>query len=209
MLALPYAAGAPGIRWTLPRPRRRIAAVTSYEFQTATVRPSDGEREHAIEVLREHAVQGRISQDTFMRRMELALTARGRADLDALVADLPKDGRLTRWTTRTVAAVSGWGVRIRRAWTAERLPKLMLPEQGPYPLRIGRDHTAAHGLRLSDDSVSRAHAELRRHGEVWLLRDLGSMNGTWINGHRLVGEAPVRPGDVVAFGRVGFRLAGR
>ncbi|MYS61539.1 DUF1707 domain-containing protein [Streptomyces sp. SID5468] len=192
--------------------------VTSQEFRTAEVRLSDAEREQAIAVLREHAAQGRLSHDTFLTRMELALHARARGDLTALVADLPAEppapapvppapAPLTGALARTVAALSALMGRVRDAWRFERVPRLMLPEPGPFPLRIGRDY--ANGLRIGDDSVSRCHAELRQADGVWLLRDLGSMNGTWINGRRLTGEAPVSPGDVVTFGRIGYRLAAR
>jgi FHA domain/Domain of unknown function (DUF1707) len=195
-------------RWTPRDQRSRIENVTSYESHALPGRPSDAERDRAIEVLRENAVSGRLSQDTFMRRMELALAARGRPELAALTADLVADeGRMTRWATRVVGASSAFSLRMREAWRIERLPKLLLPEPGPYPLRIGRD--LACGLRIAHDSVSRVHAELRREGELWVLRDLGSMNGTWINGRRLAGATVVRPGDQVRFGTVGYRLAGR
>jgi hypothetical protein len=186
---------------------RRIPSVTSFELQTHSGRPSDADRERAIEVLKENAVRGRLSHETFLQRMELAMVVRGQAELDALVADLPSGGRMVRWATGVVGTASAFTMRLRKAWWAERLPKLMLPEPGPYPLRIGRDY--ASGLRIGDDSVSRVHAELRREGDVWVLRDLGSMNGTWVNGQRLTGAATVRPGDLVTFGRIGFRLADR
>jgi predicted component of type VI protein secretion system len=100
-------------------------------------------------------------------------------------------------------------MRIRNAWRVERLPTLVLPvadsEPMPLPLRIGRDLSS--GLRLSDSSASRVHAELRRDGETWTLRDLGSMNGTFVNGRRVMGAVVVRPGDQVTFGRMSYRLA--
>ncbi len=181
--------------------------MTSFEFQALPGRPSDAERDRAIEVLKENAVRGRLSHDTFIRRMELAMTARGSQELAALTADLPSGGRLTRWATGLASASSSFTVRVRKAWRVERLPKLMLPEPGPFALRIGRDY--ACGLRIADDSVSRLHADLRLEGQEWRLRDLGSMNGTWINGQRLTGAATVRPGDVVTFGQVTYRLTGR
>lgn len=177
----------------------------SYEFQTRSGRPSDAERDRVVEVLKDNAVRGMLSHDTFLRRMELALAAEDREALDALTADLPSGGRLSRWTLGVVGACSAFGVRVRRAWRVERLPRLMLPEPGPSPLRIGRDY--ASGLRVHDDSVSRIHAELACEGGVWILRDLGSMNGTWVNGRRVMGATTVRPGDVVTFGAVGYRLA--
>jgi hypothetical protein len=190
--------------------------VTSYEIPTPppaapparlSERLSDADRDRVIEVLREGAAQGQLSQDTFLRRMELAFAARGRDELEALTADLRQEGRLSRLVFGTVAGLSSFTVRLRRAWLTERLPKLMFPEAGPYPLRIGRD--PANGLRLGDDTVSRSHAELAREGGIWVLRDLGSTNGTWVNSRRVTGRAVVRAGDQVTFGRVSFRLAAR
>jgi hypothetical protein len=180
--------------------------VTTYEFPALPVRPSDAERDRAIEVLKEGAARGRLSHETFLRRMELALNARGHAELQALTADLAA-GPVSGWAVKAVSASAGFTQRVRRAWRSARLPELMLPDPGPYPLRIGRDHGC--GLRLADDCVSRLHAELRVADGAWLLRDLGSMNGTWVNGIRVVGEVPVRPGDTVRFGVSGYRLAGR
>ena len=40
----------------------------------------------------------------------------------------------------------------------------------------------------------------------WVLRDLGSLNGTWLNGRRVVEEVEVFAGDLVAFGRTSYRL---
>jgi pSer/pThr/pTyr-binding forkhead associated (FHA) protein len=50
---------------------------------------------------------------------------------------------------------------------------------------------------------------MSREGDVWWLRDLGSKNGTKINGWRFIGAAPVRPGDLITFGRVSFRITVR
>ena len=58
---------------------------------------------------------------------------------------------------------------------------------------------------LGDDTVSRRHAELRAEDGRWLLRDLGSSNGTWVNGRRVI-EAEVRPGDLVQLGGAEIRL---
>ncbi len=184
-----------------------ITSVTSsFEFPLQPARLSDAERDKALRVLRDGAAMGRLSHDTFVRRMELALAARGADELAALTADLPTENRFSRALFGTVEAVSGFTVRLRRAWQAERLPKLLLPHPaGGHPLRIGRD--PANGLRLNHDTVSRVHAELRHQGGVWTLRDLGSTNGTTVNGRRVVGAVVVREGDQVAFGRTAFRLA--
>ncbi|MGQ4384858.1 FHA domain-containing protein [Streptomyces sp. SAS_270] len=179
---------------------------SSFEFHTYPARLSDAERDRALKVLRDGVALGRLSHDTFVRRMELALTARRSDELAALTADLPTENRWSKLVFGTVEAVSGFTVRLRRAWQAERLPKLLLPNPGsPYPLRIGRD--PANGLRLSHETVSRVHAELSRYGGLWVLRDLGSTNGTTVNGRRVIGAAVVRDGDMVGFGRMSFRLA--
>ncbi|MGW0941225.1 FHA domain-containing protein [Streptomyces sp. NPDC002623] len=179
---------------------------SSFEFNTYPARLSDAERDHALKVLRNGVAVGRLSHDTFIRRMELALAARRSDELAVLTADLPEENRFSRVVLGAVEAVSGFTVRLRRAWQAERLPKLLLPHPGTErALRIGRD--PASGLRLTHESVSRVHAELSRQGGVWVLRDLGSTNGTTVNGRRVIGAAVVREGDQVAFGRMGFRLS--
>ncbi|MGW1778110.1 FHA domain-containing protein [Streptomyces sp. NPDC002143] len=179
---------------------------SSFEFNTYPARLSDAERDHALKVLRNGVAVGRLSHDTFIRRMELALAARRSDELAVLTADLPEENRFSRVVLGAVEAVSGFTVRLRRAWQAERLPKLLLPHPGTErALRIGRD--PASGLRLTHESVSRVHAELSRQGGMWVLRDLGSTNGTTVNGRRVIGAAVVREGDQVAFGRMGFRLS--
>ncbi|SDJ62243.1 DUF1707 and FHA domain-containing protein [Streptomyces indicus] len=180
---------------------------SSFEFPTYPARVSDAERDKVLAALREGVVQGRLSHDTFVRRMELALAARRPQELARLTADLPAEdgGRMINALTGAIGAVSAFTVRVRRAWEAERLPKLLLPLPGTFPLRIGRD--PANGLRLSHETVSRRHAELVLQGGCWVLRDLGSTNGTSVNGRRVVGATVVREGDHIAFGSMRFRLA--
>ncbi|MGW7425542.1 FHA domain-containing protein [Streptomyces sp. NPDC054813] len=179
---------------------------SSFEFNTYPARLSDAEREKALSVLRDGVAMGRLSHDTFVRRMELALAAHRVDELAVLTADLPQESRFARVLFGTVEAVSGFTVRLRRAWQSERLPKLLLPHPGAgHPLRIGRD--PANGLRLNHETVSRVHAELHRQGGLWVLRDLGSTNGTTVNGRRVIGAAVVREGDQIGFGRVCFRLS--
>ncbi|ARP72968.1 peptide-binding protein [Streptomyces pluripotens] len=179
---------------------------SSFEFSTYPARLSDAERDNVLRVLQDGVAKGRLSHDTFVRRMELALAARRADELAVLVADLPRENRFSRAVLSTVEAISGFTVRLRRAWQAERLPKLLLPHPAQAgPLRIGRD--PANGLRLNHETVSRTHAELSRQGSLWVLTDLGSTNGTTVNGRRVTGSAVVCQGDQVTFGTVAFRLA--
>ncbi|MEU9032664.1 DUF1707 and FHA domain-containing protein [Streptomyces sp. NPDC048383] len=183
---------------------------SSFEFPPFPApRLSDAERDRALGQLREGAALGRLSHDTFMRRMELALAARRAEDLAVLTADLrtreateaPWSRRLFGWVGRASAVSAG----VRRAWQVERLPRLLLPHPGAGPLRIGRD--PGNGLRLSHDTVSRAHAELSMRDGLWVIKDLGSTNGTTVNGRRVSGSAVVRDGDQIGFGSMNFRLS--
>ena len=53
-----------------------------------------------------------------------------------------------------------------------------------------------------DESVSTTHAKLQRREGVWVLVDLDSTNGTFIDGDQVKGEAPLAPGASVRFGDV-------
>jgi hypothetical protein len=72
------------------------------------------------------------------------------------------------------------------------------------PLLIGR--SVRNDIMLEDDWVSAEHLRLRRLHGAWLAEDLGSTNGTRVNGRPLKGAARVRAGDVLDLGRVKFKL---
>jgi ABC-type multidrug transport system ATPase subunit/pSer/pThr/pTyr-binding forkhead associated (FHA) protein len=74
-----------------------------------------------------------------------------------------------------------------------------------HTVTIGR--APENNVILDDLLVSRRHAELRRSGDRWELRDLGSSNGTYVNGMRIT-SAVIGPDDVVAIGRQLLHLAG-
>ena len=52
-----------------------------------------------------------------------------------------------------------------------------------------------------DATVSRLHAILENHGSAWSIRDLGSRNGTYINGEKIDAERVLRSGDEVRIGK--------
>jgi hypothetical protein len=164
------------------------------------LRPSERDRERAVRALRRRSLEGRISSETFEERVGRAYAARSGAELARLLDDLPPSGRIERLAISTTARLSRLALLVERAWRAPRQPRLPLPASGT--LVIGR--APGCDLQLSEPTVSRRHAELRRVAGGWELRDLGSTNGTRVNGRRVRGREPLRAGDVVSLG--GFSL---
>jgi pSer/pThr/pTyr-binding forkhead associated (FHA) protein len=60
---------------------------------------------------------------------------------------------------------------------------------------------------IDDRTVSRHHATIRHEGAFWVLVDLGSTNGTRVNGKRIDGRAVIKPGDEIGFGAARARFA--
>jgi FHA domain len=57
-------------------------------------------------------------------------------------------------------------------------------------------------IRIDNVSVSRRQAQIRREGAGgWAVKDLGSANGTFLNGERLTAPRPLMPGDEISFGK--------
>lgn len=65
-------------------------------------------------------------------------------------------------------------------------------------INVGRDST--NEIVINDAEISRRHARLTLQGAQYVLEDVGSTNGTFINGQRLTGPRALKPGDVVSFG---------
>ena len=179
------------------------------------LRASDAEREQVVGELRERFAEGRLSQDSFVHRMDAALRARQRDELAALLADLPVPRRMTSAISGVLrGAVARWQASAHRAagrWQdaarpAAGRPLLLFPAGREHWFTIGRDDGC--DLVLADATVSRCHARLERDGSNWVLQDLGSMNGTRLNGWLVRGAVPVRAGDQVSFGEASFVLAG-
>ena len=149
------------------------------------MRASDRDREASAAILRGAYLRGELSTQTFDWRVELALGARTREQLRRLTDDVARPAleRARRWLAPGPSA-----------------PVVPLGAE----MVLGR-HPACE-VHLEDDSVSRRHAALRRRDGIWMLVDLGSTNGTWVNGRRVGARTPVRRGDVVQLGEVQLRL---
>ena len=65
-------------------------------------------------------------------------------------------------------------------------------------LTIGRD--SVNEIVINDAEISRRHARLTFQGGKYVLEDLGSTNGTFVNGQRLAGPRVLKAGEVVSFG---------
>ena len=69
---------------------------------------------------------------------------------------------------------------------------------------IGRDKSC--DLRLRDTYVSRHHCWVEQQQGRWHVRDLGSRNGTWVNGERVAGPTALDAGSVIKVGRTLVRV---
>jgi serine phosphatase RsbU (regulator of sigma subunit)/pSer/pThr/pTyr-binding forkhead associated (FHA) protein len=70
---------------------------------------------------------------------------------------------------------------------------------------IGR--SAACELQLSDPSVSRTHAEIRFSNDRYFISDLGSRNGTWVNGKRADKPTEIKDGDRVEIASIALAVS--
>jgi hypothetical protein len=69
---------------------------------------------------------------------------------------------------------------------------------------LGRD--VNNSIVLEDEFVSTTHAALTYRGRAWYVEDLGSTNGTFVNGSQVDGLAPIAFGDEIQVGQVRLRL---
>ncbi|WP_306233548.1 FHA domain-containing protein FhaB/FipA [Agrococcus beijingensis] len=79
--------------------------------------------------------------------------------------------------------------------------ELDLPETG---LSIGR--SSGSGLQIKDDYTSTAHAKIVRWRDSWMVQDLDSTNGTFVDGRRISEATPLRVGSSVRIGTTTFEL---
>ena len=88
-------------------------------------------------------------------------------------------------------------------WTASGRSLLQL-----IAVRCTIGSSAASDVVVDDVSVSRTHTLLEQLGGAWFVEDLGSRNGTYVNGQRVTGRRALRPGDEIRLGRARLVLRG-
>ncbi|MEO5874091.1 MAG: DUF1707 domain-containing protein, partial [Streptosporangiaceae bacterium] len=96
------------------------------------------QRDRVLQDLAHRVAEGRMSNDTFERRVDQALRARSEAELIDLVHDLPARNRFVDRITGAISAFSAATARIESAWRMPRLPRFMLPPAGQARILVGR-----------------------------------------------------------------------
>jgi hypothetical protein len=153
-------------------------------------RASDDTREQAVAALRKGLLAGRLDPDTFAARVDAAYRARTHDELATVTDDLPRRHR-------------GWRALLDRIAPAGAPPPCLRPPQmtdGDTRV-LGRSNTCDYAIE--DPTVSSRHAQLMRDAHGWLIKDLGSLNGTRVNGW-LVDRQRLRAGDTLALGGAEF-----
>lgn len=97
---------------------------------------------------------------------------------------------------------------------AQHLPQRFVVTQGaqqglsvPVEPTINLGRTSDSTVLLDDDYASSRHAQLvQRDAETWMVSDLGSTNGTYVNGKRISEPTPVTVSDIIRIGRTLMKL---
>jgi hypothetical protein len=95
-------------------------------------------------------------------------------------------------------AVGGVGAGSLVLPSGQRIPL------GDRPTTVGRLNDCT--VPLNDQNVSRRHAEIRPGRGAYVVADLGSTNGTMVNGTRITGEQRLADGDILSFGSTYVRF---
>jgi hypothetical protein len=162
-----------------------------------------GSRRHQLDAtLRAAYGEGLLSEGTFVERVGELMTP-GAVNPQSLVGDL------TLRPHRSLAEPASELLRrLRRLASGsdrgEMRPLLALDwHAGEASMLVGRGDGC--DLQLFASTVSRRHAQLLLRDGAWIVHDLGSRNGTLLNGRR-VGRARLRPGDLLSFAEQSFRV---
>jgi pSer/pThr/pTyr-binding forkhead associated (FHA) protein len=132
-----------------------------------------------------------------------AMAAYSPGELELLLS-LPSRRRGTRLLAGIAYRLASARTSVDWAWRVGRAPRLTLPRDRDRVF-VGRGPSC--DCRLAEDTVSRRHALLLRRSGRWTVEDLGSLNGTLLNGWPVVIPTELKAGDVLSFGEASYRVA--
>ena len=103
----------------------------------------------------------------------------------------------------------GIASQIRQAEPGQRPGTIVMPSGDRIELVDGKNvigRLADCAVIVNDSNVSRRHAQIHRSGSGFVISDLGSTNGTYVNGERLIADHRLADGDIVSIGAVNLRF---
>ena len=157
-------------------------------------------RDRLAAILKAAFADGLLSEQTLIHRLSV-LFDRRLVDPHGLVGDLSLRIRHQRWRwlspPDTAVAAYRRLITPQRGATAAPLVLALNWIHGEDDLVIGRGPDCA--VVLADHSVSREHARLVYRDGAWVIQDLDSKNGTFVNSKR-VGRTHLTPGDRLQLG---------
>jgi len=163
--------------------------------------------EHRPRALSKAELQDLLWPGTFVTEASLSSLV---ADLRAAIGDDARGSTFIRTVHRHGYAFGGEArVVSSRAESAARPIYRLMWQDREFALEegetiLGRSSQAT--LFIDDVSVSRRHARMVVDGPSVVVEDLGSKNGTTVNGERIAEATPVRDGDVLLVGSVEMRV---
>ena len=108
------------------------------------------------------------------------------------------------WALTVVLSDNAFADRMPGAGQTSKI-RIVDSPSGPASYAIGDSAFIGRApdsdVRLDDGAASAKHARVGRQGRHWMIEDLGSSNGTFVDGQRLVGKRRLRPGDRIKIGR--------
>jgi len=99
--------------------------------------------------------------------------------------------------------------QLKQAASGPGMGSLVLPsgnrvDLSGHKVTVGRLPECT--ISIDDSNISRNHAEIKAGASSYLVTDLGSTNGTMVNGVKIVGDHALRDGDIISFGSTHVRF---
>ncbi|MGN6561488.1 MAG: protein kinase domain-containing protein [Thermomicrobiales bacterium] len=178
-------------------------------------------KEAIVETLNQQVAAARQERAALAARLEeLSRVAEERDTLVSWVKDFEQVRaqvlRLLSRQASTPANVPGEDTHVATSPTPAPVGQLVildpqrsgLPKEAAFSLRSGAvvGRHPGNAIPINDEFISTRHAELRHDADGWWVTDLGTTNGTYVNGARVAAATQLHTGDEVRFGRVRARF---